>query len=97
MAFVITELCTRDGACVEVCPVDCIVPGPKGSDEWPYFYIDPEICINCGACAAVCPSEAIYPEEDVPAKLQADIERNRRFFTDGPGYRKYDLEAERER
>ena len=97
MAFVITELCTRDGACVEVCPVDCIVPGPKGSDEWPHFYIAPATCINCGACAAVCPSEAIYPEEDVPAKLQADIARNARFFTDGPGYWDYDLAEERER
>ncbi|MFB6285435.1 MAG: ferredoxin family protein [Candidatus Bipolaricaulia bacterium] len=97
MAFVITELCTRDGACVEVCPVDCIVPGPRGSEAWPHFYIDPETCINCGACAAVCPSDAIYPEEDLPAAYRDAIERNARFFTEGPGYWDYDLEEERER
>ena len=27
MTHIITELCLRDGACVEVCPVECIIPG----------------------------------------------------------------------
>ena len=27
MAYVITELCIRDGSCAEVCPVECIVDG----------------------------------------------------------------------
>ena len=29
MAHVITELCTRKGDCVEVCPVDCILKDPN--------------------------------------------------------------------
>ena len=64
MAHIITSLCLRDGACVEVCPVECIVPGqPEG--EWPWFYIDPDTCIDCGACVPECPFEAIFPEEEL--------------------------------
>jgi len=95
MAYVITSLCTRVGDCVEVCPVSCIVPGPKGNADWPYFYIDADTCIDCGACAAACPSDAIFPEDEVPAEHAADIDLNRRFHTEGPGYWKFDLEQER--
>ena len=27
MTHVIFDLCIRDGACAEVCPVECIIPG----------------------------------------------------------------------
>jgi ferredoxin len=76
MAYVITSLCLRDGACVEVCPVDCIVGG-KPEDKWPWFYIDPDTCIDCGACVPECPYEAIFPEDEVPAahKMSASVER----------------------
>ncbi len=85
MTHVITSICIRDGACMEVCPVECIVPGfPE--DEWPLYYIDPDTCIDCGACVPECPVDAIFPEEDVPDEYQADIEANARFFTEGPGY-----------
>ena len=49
MTHVIFDLCIRDGACVEVCPVECIIPGQPEA-EWPWYYIDPETCIDCGAC-----------------------------------------------
>ena len=45
MTHVITSLCLRDGGCVTVCPVECIVPG-KPVEEWPLFYIDPDTCID---------------------------------------------------
>ena len=35
MPYVITTLCTNDGACVEVCPVSCIHTTPGA----PQFYI----------------------------------------------------------
>lgn len=95
MAHVITRLCVRYGDCVEVCPVECIVPGPKDNPDWPLFYIDPDTCIDCGACAAACPAEAIFPEDEVPAEYTADIDLNARFFSQGPGYWDFDLEAER--
>ena len=97
MPHVITTLCDRKGDCVEVCPVDCIVPGSKDDPEWgKYFYIDANECIDCGACVGACPIDgAIYPEEDLPAEHQADAQMNARYFSEGPGYREFDLEEER--
>lgn len=85
MTHIITGLCMRNGGCVRVCPVDCIVPG-QPMDEWPYYYIDPSTCIDCGLCVPACPYNAIWPEEDVPAELRADIQPNYDFFERGPGY-----------
>ena len=70
MSHYITSLCLRDGACVDVCPVECIVAG-KPEDEWPWFFIDPNTCIDCGACVPECPFAAIYPEDEVPAAYTA--------------------------
>lgn len=70
MTHIITSLCLRDSGCVEVCPVECIVPG-KPQGEWPWYYIDPDTCIDCGACIPECPYEAIFPEDEVPAAYKA--------------------------
>jgi len=70
MAHVITNLCMHDGSCMEVCPVECIVPG-KPVEEWPSYYIDPETCIDCGACVPECPYEAIFMEDEVPSDYEA--------------------------
>ena len=64
MTHVIFDTCIRDGACVEVCPVECIIPGMP-EEDWPWYYIDPDVCIDCGACVPECPTEAILPEEDM--------------------------------
>lgn len=97
MTYVIVDTCTRAGDCVEVCPVDCIVPGPKSNPDWPFFYIDPDVCIDCGACVPVCPPEAIFPEWEVPPDKEYMIAENARFFLEGPGYWDFDLEEERVR
>jgi ferredoxin len=65
MTHIITSLCLRDSACVDVCPVECIVGG-KPEAEWPWYYIDPDTCIDCGACIPECPYEAIFIEDEVP-------------------------------
>ncbi len=70
MTHIITSLCLRDSGCVEVCPVECIVPG-KPQEQWPLFYIDPDTCIDCGACVPECPYAAIFPEDEVPAAYTA--------------------------
>ena len=88
MAHVITSLCLRDGACVEVCPVECIVPGQPES-KWPWYYIDPDTCIDCGACVPECPYEAIFAEDEVPNayEMSAGQERmphgGQRYASDG--------------
>jgi NAD-dependent dihydropyrimidine dehydrogenase PreA subunit len=76
MAHVITQPCigTKDAACTEVCPVECIY---EGDDQ---FYIHPEECIDCGACVPACPVSAIFPEEDVPADQQSFTAKNREHF-----------------
>lgn len=76
MPHVVTSLCLRDGACVDVCPSESIIPGFPES-EWPWYYIDPESCIDCAACATECPFEAIFEEADVPDayKMSAGQER----------------------
>jgi len=70
MTHIITSLCLRDRGCIEVCPVDCIVPG-NTADGWTMVYIDPETCIDCGACIPECPYGAIYPEDEVPNQYNA--------------------------
>jgi ferredoxin len=70
MTHIITSLCLRDAACVDVCPVECIVGG-QPRETWPWFYIDPDTCIDCGACIPECPYEAIFPEAEVPTAYTA--------------------------
>ncbi len=70
MPHIVTRLCLRDTACVEVCPVECMVLG-QPETEWPLLYIDPDTCIDCGACVPECPYEAIFPEEEVPFDFAA--------------------------
>jgi len=76
MPYVITSLCTNDGACVEVCPVACIHTTPGA----PQFYIDPDVCIDCEQCEIVCPVDAIFKDVDVPAEHTASIDVNAAFF-----------------
>ena len=136
MTHVITTLCLCYGACVEVCPAECIIKGTDG-DKWSQFYIDPNACIDCFKCTDECPFLAIFPGEEVPTDyiatggeyinlhtqtqvaeegdiriyigididgndviltntrrlapgevvdFTADVELNRRYFDEGPGY-----------
>jgi len=87
MAYVITELCIRDGSCAEVCPVECIVAGPEDDPNWAVsYFIDPDTCIDCGACAPECPTDAIFPEDELPQEYSDAAAKNRAFYTEGPGY-----------
>jgi NAD-dependent dihydropyrimidine dehydrogenase PreA subunit len=81
MTFVISDPCidTKDSACVDVCPVDCIHPR-KDEPEFEQssmLYIHPEECIDCGACVPACPVAAIYDSPDsTPASQKHLIEAN---------------------
>jgi ferredoxin len=85
MAYVIAEPCigTKDTACVDVCPVDCIHPR---KDEPTYesetqLYINPVECIDCGACVPVCPVTAIFALDDLPEKWQNFTPINADWYT----------------
>jgi ferredoxin len=82
MTYVICEPCieTKDRACVDVCPVDCIHPTEEEDKGEEMLYIDPDTCIDCGACEPVCPVEAIFEEEEVPEQWQEYIAKNAEFF-----------------
>jgi ferredoxin len=84
MAFVITDPCigTKDAACVDVCPVDCIHPRKDEPEfeQTPMLFIHPEECIDCGACVPACPVAAIYDSpESTPASQKDLIEANAVF------------------
>jgi NAD-dependent dihydropyrimidine dehydrogenase PreA subunit len=80
MTYVITQPCVgvKDGACVDVCPVDCIHPTSIESDyeQYDQLYINPDECIDCGACEPACPVTAIFEESAVPAQWKEYIKIN---------------------
>src|SRR5581483_5240291 len=76
LSYVITDLCTLDGSCVEVCPVACIHTKPGD----PQYYVDPDVCIECEQCEIVCPVKAIFLDTKVPPEREASIEVNASFF-----------------
>ncbi|MHC4562823.1 MAG: DUF362 domain-containing protein [Planctomycetota bacterium] len=57
MPHVISDECTRCGACEPVCPVEAISEGD------PKYIIDPDLCTDCALCVDECPVEAISPED----------------------------------
>ena len=89
MPFVITDPCigTKDSACVDVCPVDCIHPR-KDEPEFEktsMLFIHPDECIDCGACVPACPVSAIYDgHESTPASQKDLIAANDLFRSGDP-------------
>ena len=77
MPFIITDPCieTKDTACVDVCPVDCIHPRKDEAEfeQATMLYIHPEECIDCGACVPACPVAAIYESIDATPSHQKDL------------------------
>ena len=97
MAYIIAEPCigTKDTACVDACPVDCIHPkknttyddGRPTYGDVPQLYIDPVECIDCGACVPVCPVTAIFAL-DGTASVNDLCGCKRSIFSAGVGRRK---------
>ena len=84
LAYIICEPCigTKDTACVDVCPVDCIHPR-KDEPEFEtaeMLYIHPDECIDCGACVPACPVEAIFALDETPEKWENYIPINADYY-----------------
>jgi NAD-dependent dihydropyrimidine dehydrogenase PreA subunit len=82
MAYVVTDACTKDFACVEECAVSAIAPhaGDPDAGTVPHVFINPDECIDCGSCAAICPQGAIYSADDLPEDKAHFAEANRARF-----------------
>lgn len=80
MPFVITQPCVgvKDGACVDVCPVDCIY------DAGDQLVIHPGECIDCYACVPACPVDAIYLDDAVPERWRSYVKKADTWFTEHP-------------
>ena len=86
MAYTICEPCigTKDTACVDVCPVDCIHPR-KDEEEFEAaekLYIHPDECIDSGACVPACPVEAIFANDEVPDEWKNYIDIDAEYYAD---------------
>jgi ferredoxin len=90
MPFIITDPCidTKDTACVDVCPVDCIHPRKDEPEfaQTSMLYIHPDECIDCGACVPACPVSAIYDGPDATPNSQKElVNANATFRSGDPG------------
>jgi len=87
MPFIITDPCigTKDAACVDVCPVDCIHPRRDEAefDETTMLFIHPDECIDCGACVPACPVVAIYDSVDATPAHQKDLIEANNIYRSG--------------
>jgi MinD superfamily P-loop ATPase len=55
MAYLISNACTRCGACLSECPTGAIIAGLT------QYHIDADSCAGHASCARVCPVAAISP------------------------------------
>jgi ferredoxin len=82
MAYVVTDACTKDFACVAECATAAIAPtqdDPKAASV-PQVYINPDECIDCGSCISICAQNAIFPADDLPAEKAHFAEKNQAYF-----------------
>src|SRR5688572_18911280 len=77
MPFIITDPCigTKDSACVDVCPVDCIHPKKDEPEleQMARLVNHPEGCNDGGACVLACPVTPIYGGTDSTATAQKGV------------------------
>lgn len=82
MAYVVTQSCCADAACVVACPVNCIhpAPGEPGFAEAEMLYVDADSCVGCGACATACPAGAIVPAGSLSPGQQPFVALNAEYY-----------------
>ncbi len=71
MSYIITDKCTKCGACLDVCPVKCIYSTPEDDQ----YYVNPEECIECATCVPECPVNAIFNSVFVELNAEYDFSK----------------------
>ncbi len=67
VAYVIEELCSGCGACVDVCPYDAREIHPQQA----FATVNAALCQNCGACLVACPNKASRIHNWTPEQILA--------------------------
>ena len=70
VAYVVEELCSACGACVEVCPYDARSIHPVRN----LAIVNAALCQNCGACVVACPNKASQIFNWKPEQIMAMID-----------------------
>ncbi len=70
VAYVVEELCSACGACVEVCPYDARSIHPVRN----LAIVNAALCQNCGACVVACPNKASQIFNWKPEQMMAMID-----------------------
>src|SRR5262249_52335211 len=90
---IIAEPCigTKDTACVDACPGDCIHPkkdtkyddGRPGVEQVDQLFFCPGECFYCRAFVPGCPGSALFPADDLHEKWHSYIEKNSNYVEGG--------------
>jgi hypothetical protein len=94
MAYVTAEPCseTKDTACVDACPVDCIHPKKNTSYEDGHPSLDEVSCRStltssrasiAATCVPVCVVSAIFAMDDLPEKWKQYADINASYVPGG--------------
>jgi NAD-dependent dihydropyrimidine dehydrogenase PreA subunit len=82
MAYVVTDACTKDFACVAECATAAIAPAAEdaAAGTVSQVYINPDDCVDCGTCASICAQSAIFAQDELPADKAAAADKNKAYF-----------------
>jgi Fe-S-cluster-containing hydrogenase component 2 len=82
MAYVVTDVCTKDFVCVAECATAAIAPQAADANAATVsqVYINADECIDCGNCASICAQGAIFALDELPADKAEFAEKNRAYF-----------------
>ncbi len=67
VAYVVNELCSGCGVCVEACPYEARQIDPI----WGIATVNAALCQNCGACVVACPNKASRIHNWTPEQILA--------------------------
>ena len=67
VAYVVEELCSGCGVCVEACPYEARAIHPV----WGIATVNAALCQNCGACVVACPNKASQIRNWTPEQILA--------------------------